>query len=267
MSSLGFFHLGIVFFTMDIPLYLDRIQYHGPREPNSTTLRRLHVAHLQTVPFENLDIPLGRPLSLEPEALFDKIVVRRRGGFCYELNGLFASLLVELGFSVTYLSARDQHADGIVSPEFDHLTLLVECPDDSSVRWLADVGYGDSFLEPLRLDDPGEQAEGLRCYRIDRQAGVHFVWQRDYDGKWERQYFFTLQPRRFTEFEPMCLYHQTSPQSPFTQQRLCTLVTVDGRITLSGDRFITTVDGLRQEQTVDEQEYNRLLKERFEIEL
>jgi N-hydroxyarylamine O-acetyltransferase len=65
----------------------------------------------------------------------------------------------------------------------------------------------------------------------------------------------------------MCLYHQTSPQSPFTQQRLCTLATVDGRITLSGDRFITTVDGLRQEQTVDEQEYNRLLKERFEIEL
>jgi N-hydroxyarylamine O-acetyltransferase len=135
------------------------------------------------------------------------------------LNGLFALLLKALGFGVTYLSASDLNTDGTISPEFDHLTLLVQCADDPSVRWLADVGYGDSFVEPLRLDDPGEQIQGLRAYRIDRQAGDHIAWQRDYDGTWERQYFFTLQPRRFTEFEPMCLYHQTSPQSPFTQQR------------------------------------------------
>ena len=125
---------------MDIPLYLDRIQYYGSLEPNSTTLRRLQVAHLQTVPFENLDILFGRPLSLELGALFDKIVVRCRGGFCNELNGLFASLLKELGFAVTFLSIRDLHADGTYSPDFDHLTLMVECADEPSVRWLADVG-------------------------------------------------------------------------------------------------------------------------------
>jgi N-hydroxyarylamine O-acetyltransferase len=231
-------------------------------------LRRLHLAHLQTVPFENLDIPLGRPLSLEPDALFNKIVRRRRGGFCYELNGLFASLLIGLGFAVTYLSARDQHADGTLSPEFDHLTLMVQCPDEPTVRWLADVGWGDSFLEPLHLDDPGEQVGGLRAYRLDRQAGSLCLWQRNYDGTWERQYQFTLQPRRLSEFEPMCLYHQTSPLSSFTQQRLCTLATVDGRITLSGSRFISTVQGVRDEQPVDDEEHFRsILKQRFGVEL
>ena len=253
---------------MDIPLYLHRIQYDGSLEPNSTTLRRIQVAHLRTVPFENLDIPLGRPISLEPEALFDKIVVRCRGGFCYELNGLFASLLKELGFAITFLSARDLHADGTYSPEFDHLTLMVQCADDPSVRWLADVGYGDSFLEPLRLDDSSEQVQGLRAYRIAPERDNHFVWQRDYDGKWERLYFFTLQPWRFTEFEPMCIYHQTSPQSPFTQKRLCTLATIDGRITLADSRFISTVQGVREEHPVgDEESYRNLLKERFGIDV
>jgi N-hydroxyarylamine O-acetyltransferase len=145
---------------------------------------------------------------------------------------------------------------------------MVQCADDPSVRWLADVGYGDCFLEPLRLDDPGEQVDRLRLYRLDRQAGSLYLWQRNYDGTWERQYQFTLQPRRFSEFEPMCLYHQTSPLSSFTQKRLCTLATAGGRITLSGSRFISTAQGVRDEQPVDDVEHFRLiLKDRFGIEL
>ena len=85
----------------------------------------MHRAHLLAVPFENLDIHLGRPISLDQDALFGKIVTRRRGGFCYELNGLFALLLRELGFEVTLLSAGVARADGGFGPEFDHLTLLV----------------------------------------------------------------------------------------------------------------------------------------------
>jgi N-hydroxyarylamine O-acetyltransferase len=253
---------------MDFSLYLDRIGYCGSLAPDARSLRRLHLAHLRTVPFENLDIGLGRPLSLELEALFDKIVVGRRGGFCYELNGLFAWLLEQLGFSVTRLSARDLRPDGSWSPEFDHLVLLAGCPADPSVRWLADVGYGDSFLEPLRLDDLVEQVQGRRAYRIAPEQGYHFAWQRDEAGTWERQFGFTLRPHSLDEFGPMCLYHQTSPESIFTQKRVCTLATPDGRITLSGDRFITTVDGVRQEQPVEDvAHYHRLLKERFGIEL
>jgi N-hydroxyarylamine O-acetyltransferase len=253
---------------MELTRYLARIGYKGLLEPDASTLRRLQLAHLRRVPFENLDIGLGRPLSLELQALFDKIVVRRRGGFCYELNGLFAWLLEELGFEVTLLSARDLRPDGDWSPEFDHLTLLVRCPHDPDTRWLADVGYGDSFLEPLRLDEPGEQIQGWRAYRIAPEQGYQFVWQRDQAGEWERQYGFTLQPRRLDEFEPMCRYHQSSPQSIFTQKRLCTLATEDGRITLSGDKFITKTNGLRQEQPVEgEAHFRRILKERFGVEL
>src|SRR6187397_3354830 len=108
---------------MDFQSYLQRINYRGEQTPTAATLRELHRAHLLTVPFENLDIHLGRPIVLEQGALFDKIVRRRRGGFCYELNGLFAALLYKLGFDVTMLSAGVARADGSYGPEFDHLTL------------------------------------------------------------------------------------------------------------------------------------------------
>src|SRR5258707_11985301 len=114
--------------SMDVAAYLERIGYTGPLAPSAGALRALHLAHLYTVPFENLDIGLGRPLSLALPALFDKIVTRRRGGFCYELNGLFGWLLQSLGYSVTYLSARVYSPAGTLGPEFDHLTLWVEAP-------------------------------------------------------------------------------------------------------------------------------------------
>src|SRR5919109_1202974 len=103
---------------MNIQAYLDRIGYRGPLEPTAETLRALHVAHLLGVPFENLNIGMGWPIVLDEAALFDKIVVRRRGGFCYELNGLFAALLRELGFDVTLLSAGVARQDGGFGPEF-----------------------------------------------------------------------------------------------------------------------------------------------------
>src|SRR5690349_13974281 len=118
---------------LDVDAYLERLEYDGPRTPTVETLCRLQEAHLLIVPFENLDIFLRRRIVLDEAALFDKIVRQRRGGFCYEVNGLFAALLRALRFSVTLLSARDVHADGTYGPEFDHLALLVTL--DS--RWLA----------------------------------------------------------------------------------------------------------------------------------
>src|SRR4026208_1567787 len=134
---------------MDIQAYLDRIDYQGPLDPNAEPRRALPVAHLLAEPFENLSIGLGWPIVLDKAALFDKIVVRRRGGFCYELNGLFAALLRDLGFRVKLLSAGAARPGGGFAPEFAHLTLLVDCPQRRQTRWLADVGFGDSFREPL----------------------------------------------------------------------------------------------------------------------
>src|SRR5687768_9467525 len=108
---------------MDVDAYLHRINYQGSLAPTARTLRDLQVAHLQTVPFENLSIHSAEPIILNDEALFEKIVLRRRGGFCYELNGLFAALLRKLGFEVVMLSAGVADAQGIFGPDFDHMTL------------------------------------------------------------------------------------------------------------------------------------------------
>src|SRR5580693_4132225 len=147
---------------MNVPAYLARISYNGSLEPTAETLSRLHLAHLYAVPFENLDIHLGRKITCDESRFFHKIVGLRRGGFCYELNGAFASLLRELGFRVTLLSARVAHPDGSYGPEFDHLTLCVDLEEP----WLADVGFGDCFLEPLRLESRAGQPQNGRVYRL-----------------------------------------------------------------------------------------------------
>ena len=254
---------------MDVDAYLKRIKYEGGRNPSLPVLKSLHRAHMLNVPFENLDIPLGRAIVLDTGVLYDKIVRRRRGGFCYELNGLFAELLKQIGFAVTYLSARDVRPDGTLGPEFDHLALRVNCPDSPSRSWLADVGWGDSFEEPLPLDDPGEQIEGLRAYRLEPRDEFFILWQRNYAGSWERQYRFSLEPRRFLlDFEAMCRYHQTSPESIFTQKRLCSLATPEGRISLEGMRLLTTRAGIREEIPIESEDaYQRLLNANFGIKL
>jgi N-hydroxyarylamine O-acetyltransferase len=248
--------------------YLKRINYSGPTAPTAETLRQLHVAHLQTVPFENLSIHSGEPIVLEDQALFEKIVVRRRGGFCYELNGLFASLLRTLGFGVLRLSARVANNQGEFGPEFDHMTLLVTAPDAPQIRWLADVGFGDSFNEPLLLDSRESQQEGLRAYRIDAEKDHLQFLQREGEGEWKPQYRFTLEPHEYSDYVQMCHYHQTSPQSHFTKARVCTRATPEGRITLSELRFITTANGERHERSLDDEDaYRLVLREQFGIEI
>jgi N-hydroxyarylamine O-acetyltransferase len=253
---------------MNVADYLTRIEYRGTLEPTPATLRALHVAHLLHVPFENLDIQRRRLFTLDPEALFDKIVTRRRGGFCYELNGLFALLLEQLGFMVTRLAARVIDKDGNLGPEFDHLTLQVQCPAEGASVWLADVGFGDSFLEPLRFAERAEQPDGLRAYRIEHDGACRWVWERDYGGTWARQYRFDLQPRQLSDFAEMCVWQQTSPESSFTQRRVCSRATPEGRLTLSDMRLITTVNGQRSERLLDtEAECQMVLRDRFGIEL
>ena len=250
---------------MDTQAYLQRINYTGSLEPTARTLRGLQLAHLLAVPFENLGIHSGEPIILEDKALFDKIVVRRRGGFCYELNGLFASLLGALGFDIRMLSAQVANAEGEFGPEFDHMALLVTLEE----RWLVDVGFGDSFREPLRLDERGIQAQGEMAYRIVPEGSHLILMQRENNAEWKAQYRFTLRPYNYADYEGMCRYHQTSTESHFTRKRICTLATPAGRITLSDMRMITTVKGGGREERVlaNEEEYAKLLLEHFGIQL
>lgn len=250
---------------MNIKAYLERINYQGSLDPTAMTLRELQVAHLLAVPFENLSIHAKHPIVLEDEALFTKIVERRRGGFCYEVNGLFAALLRALGFNVRMLSAGVGHAEGGFGPDFDHMALMVTLEE----RWLVDVGFGDSFREPLLLDERGEQSQGSRAYQIVPD-GAHLVLMRRDDGdEWKAQYRFTLQSHVYADYAEMCCYHQTSPQSHFTQRRLCTLATPDGRVTLSEMRFITTSEKSERQERIltSQEEYVAMLREHFSIEM
>lgn len=248
---------------MDIQSYLDRIGYRGPLTPTAETLRALQVAHLQTVPFENLSIHARQPIVLDDESLFDKVVARRRGGFCYELNGLFAALLRALGFRVAMLSAAVARGDGTFGPEFDHMALQVDLEE----RWLADVGFGDSFRDPLRLDERGEQLEGVRAFRIDGDGDYLLLQRRDGpEEPWQPQYRFTLQPYEYPDYAGMCHFHQTSPESHFTRQTVCSLATSDGRVTLSGMKLITTKGGERQERLLgSDAERMAVLSELFSV--
>lgn len=247
---------------MNPAAYLERIRYGGPTAPNADTLRQIHRAHLLAVPFENLDIPLKRKITCEEDSFLRKIVQKRRGGFCYEMNGAFAALLRSLGFQVTLLSARVPREDGSEGPEFDHLTLRVDLEES----WLADVGFGDSFLEPLRLKTGVEQVQYGRKFRIAEVNGTLHVERIEPGGSWKPEYSFTLQPRQLSEFAAMCHYHQTSPESPFTRKKVCSIATPDGRITLSGVKLITTRDGKREEREVEsEGEWHQVLKNQFGV--
>jgi N-hydroxyarylamine O-acetyltransferase len=247
--------------SSDAAAYLERIGYRGPLTATADTLRQLQVAHLRSVPFENLSIHAGEAITLDDAALFAKVVNRRRGGFCYELNGLFAWLLRSLGFDVVMLAAEVRNARGDWGLPFDHMALLVRLEEP----WLVDVGFGDSFLEPLKLDSRDVQVQGDQAFRIDRDGDRLLVVRRQGD-QWVAQYRFTLQTHSYADYESMCRYHQTSPESPFTQRRVCSMATPDGRTTLSHMRLITTRGGDKQERELaDRAEYDAALRTHFGV--
>ena len=178
-----------------------------PVRPTAEWLRELQVRHLFAVPFENLDIHLGARIVLTEQALLDKIVARRRGGFCYELNGAFAGLLSTLGFDVTLLAGRVIGEHGL-GPPFDHLALRVRTPEP----WLVDVGFGRLSRHPLRLDSRAAQPDpaGVFAIRDSGDGDIDVV----HDGR--PQYRLEPRPRQLADFEATCWWHQTSPKSHFT---------------------------------------------------
>ena len=248
---------------MNFDAYLDRIKYKGSLEPTLETLAALQMAHLQTIPFENLSVVYKQPIVLDLELLFEKVIGRNRGGFCYELNGLFASLLRHLGFQVSMLEARVFGADGVAGKPFDHLTLQV----DLDQPYLVDVGFGDSFRVPLRLNTTGEQQCNQRSYRLTGDAAMRTLMERKPGGEWAAQYEFPEQFHTFSDYKEMCVYQQTSPDSTFTQRRICTLATPNGRITLTAYKIVTTsLTGEKHDEPIaDEAAFRAALRKHFNI--
>lgn len=228
--------------------YLARIGHEPIDASDVATLASLQDAHVRAVPFENLDIHLGRPLSLGLDDLAAKVVEERRGGFCYELNGLFCALLTTLGFDAWLVEARTREEDGTLGPRFDHARIVV-ATDEGPV--LVDVGTGASPRGPIRLDRDGPQRVGHVTYRVRTRQGRFETDRLDGDD-WTPGWSFDLAERRLGDFADRCLFHQRSPDSHFTSKPLCTLVTEDGHITLTDRRLIETVGGRRTEREVEE---------------
>jgi N-hydroxyarylamine O-acetyltransferase len=254
----GSITIAAVLSPSDVERYLDRIAYAGPRSPTAAALRTLHIAHQRAVPFENLSVRRGELIVLDEKWLVEKIVARRRGGFCYELNGAFAALLDALGFRVSRLAGR-VGSDGI---DFDHMPLRV----DFEEPWLADVGFGDSFLAPIRLDVRTPQDGGdSRRYRLE-EVGGELLLCRDIGSRWERLYAFTLKSWPLSAYEGGLRYHSTSPKSHFANKTVVSRATEGGRVTVSERRLIVTADGLRTETELeDDSAVELVLREQFGI--
>jgi N-hydroxyarylamine O-acetyltransferase len=253
---------------MDTNTYLSRLKYVGEVRPTLQTLCALQEAHLLSVPFENLDIHAGRRIVLQPGVLFHKIVVMRRGGFCYELNGLFQSLLQELGFQAKLAMGRvyDRGRD-LYGPPFDHLLVLVEIAAET---WIADVGFGDFAMHPLKfvLSRPLTDKNGQFLIEPYDQEYIKVSRHAPGEDRYVPQYLFSAVERSLADFSEMCLYHQTSPESHFTKQKLCSMATATGRITLTDDKLILTDNGIRTEHRISSQlEFERALARHFNLAL
>jgi N-hydroxyarylamine O-acetyltransferase len=250
--------------AMNVHGYLDRIGL-GAEEfaPDAESLRRLQRSHLLTVPFENLDIHWKRPIVIDIDRFYAKIVDDRRGGFCYELNGLFNELLTSLSFQTRLISARV--FDGTThGPEFDHAAVIATIGGE---EYLADVGFGALTAEPLRFVLDVEQTDQTGTFVIRRFADEYFEVAKRVESEWNSEYIFKNIARELREFAEMCDFQQFSPESHFTKGKLCSIMTENGRKTLTDSKLIVSVHGEKAEHDVaDGTEFDRLLNDEFGIE-
>ncbi|MDR1589964.1 MAG: arylamine N-acetyltransferase [Oscillospiraceae bacterium] len=225
---------------MDLSAYFDRVGYTGDASPTLKTLVRLHTGHAYNIPFENLDVYAGKTISLAPDALFDKLVTRRRGGYCFEMNGLFTLVLREIGFEPRQLLARTAFLNTYSA--LLHEVIVVQAED--GYTYLCDVGYGnDGLSTPILRSLDGERAEFEDDkYRFTYDANYGYVLSRYKDGCFSPMYAFADNGCVPDDFEVANHYTSTHPQSFFRQQRFATKPTPSGRITLTENR-LKIVDG------------------------
>ncbi len=239
--------------------YCARIGYAGPREATLTTLRALHRAHLLAIPYENLDIHLGLPLTLDREAMFTKLVDERRGGWCYEMNGVFGRVLETLGFSVRYLSGAVGRAERGWRAQGNHLVLLVTLDR----AWIADVGFGDGFLTPLPLE-VGHFRQDFLQYEVSRDGPRWRVHNHHFGGA--DGFDFTLTARHLDDFANQCLELSTSPESSFVKSTVCERLLPSGLLMLRGATLREVhADGVTTEVLESAAAFDRVLRERFDL--
>jgi N-hydroxyarylamine O-acetyltransferase len=219
---------------MRVENYLARISYPDFHQLNLSSLFKLHYLHVYHIPFECLDIHLDIPIELNIEAIFKKVVNYFRGGFCYELNALFNWLLNQLGYTASIISAQivNEHQIG---PAYDHMAIWVKLETD----WLLDVGYGDLFTKPIEIKPGIIQCDGANYFLI-KELGekTYSLWMSNNRINFKEKYIFKLSDVAIESFEPQCQLKQTSIDSHFVKNLICTKPTDNGRKTIFNHKFL-----------------------------
>jgi arylamine N-acetyltransferase len=222
--------------TLDLAAYFNRINYRGAVEPTFDVLQDLMTAHTRTIPFENLDPVMGVPVDdLGPEALTDKLVHRRRGGYCYEQNGLMGHVLTEVGFRVRRLAGRVvwMSPPGAPLPAQTHTVLAVTFPG-SQGSYLVDVGFGGQTLtSPIRFETGTVQQTTHEPYRLE-DRGEGLVLQALIAEEWRPLYEFSTRTQPAIDLKVGSWFVSTHPSSHFVTGLMVALVTDDARYNLSG---------------------------------
>lgn len=250
----------------DLDAYLERINYSGSREPTEETLNDIHICHTLNVPFENLDVFYGKSPLLDEVSLYNKIVKNRRGGYCFEMNGIFSIALQNMGFRIANLLARVT-IDGINYTSKTHQVILVETENK---KWLADVGFGnEGIIAPLLLVEDTDQKQFAHTYRIvkeDRFDG--YLLRKKTGDTYNSMYAFTMDECYPEDFVMSSHYTATFPASFFKMMRMCTMPTKEGRITLTDTHFKVVKNGNVSENEIkNEDEFGRYLKQYFRLDL
>lgn len=256
--------------TLDLHGYFDRIGYRGAAEPSLQVLQKLVTAHTRAIPFENLDPLLGIPVDdLSAAALYDKLVRRRRGGYCYEQNGLMGYVLAELGFRVRRLGARVvwMRPPDAPYPTRTHTLLAVRFPGARG-PYLVDVGFGGQTpTSPLRMETGGVQQTAHEPYRLqDRGDGL--LLQAMVRDAWQPLYEFGTRTEPDVDLQVGSWFVSTHPSSIFVTGLMAALVTDDGRLSLAG-RELTwhRADGSEKIELPDAAAVVDALRDRFGIDV
>lgn len=250
---------------LDIDAYLDRIGYDSELDPTAETLHALHRAHALTIPFENLDITLGRGVSLDLDALQGKMIQHRRGGYCFEHNLLFAALLERVGFTVRRYLGRVLSTDPSQIQPRTHMTLHV---DAEGATWHADVGFGTALTEPIPLVDGVEVDQGgWQHGLVRRDDGAWALRSLGPDG-WSERYVYTRERQHHVDYVAASHFTSTHPTSHFTHGPVAVRITPAARHRLHGLELSTaTPDGADDRRTVSPEEIEPILRDTFGIEL
>lgn len=247
---------------MNVNQYLIRLNHHQSIALDEKLLSHLHFNHVINIPFENLDIYLNKRFDLDLQNIFSKVIIKNRGGFCYELNYLFNALLTKIGFESHIIEARIFDENEIEGPPFDHMAICVK----TNKHFLLDVGYGDLFITPLEIKE-GIQFDGRNYFKIENRTADNYLLSMSSDkSNFKKRYCFRLNPMDIRDFDAICLDKQINPSSYFVKNTVCTKSTVDGRITIFNQKIIETINGKKAEKEIkSEDELRGLLEERFGI--